>query len=374
MTAAEQRIPQMTGRVPQRIAVVRALHLGDLLLAVPALRGLRAGYPDAEITLIGLPWAETFASRFSAYLDRFLPFPGYPGIDEVTLDRARTQDFLEQQRAYGYDLVIQMHGSGRTSNPFALDLGGSLTAGHVPSREQPTHRLDFAAPYPDDLHEIDRNLRLVSMLACPVSDRSLEFPLSAADRAEAEALLATTNDHRPLIGIHPGAKHPSRRWEPARFAAVADALTLRYDARIAITGGPDEVDVAWDVARTMRFMATVLAGQSTIGGLAALIDRLDLFVSNDTGPAHIASALGTPAVVVFGPADLRRWEPVGAKTTVIARDVTCRPCGQAICPIDHRCLAWIDPEEVVAAASELLGARRQSATLPDRHAVEPSAK
>ncbi len=176
MTAAEQRIFQLTGRVPQRIAVVRALHLGDLLLSVPALRGLRAGYPDAEITLIGLPWAESFASRFSAYVDHFLPFPSYPGIDEVTLDRTRTQVFLEQQRAYGYDLVIQMHGSGRTSNPFALDLGGSVTAGYVPSREEPNHRLDFAAPYPDDQHEIDRNLRLVSMLDCPASDSIARIP------------------------------------------------------------------------------------------------------------------------------------------------------------------------------------------------------
>ncbi len=182
------------------------------------------------------------------------------------------------------------------------------------------------------------------------------------------------NDHRPLIGIHPGAKHPSRRWEPARFAAVADALTIRYGARTVITGGPDEVDIAWAVARAMRFPATVLAGQSTIGGLAALIDRLDLYVSNDTGPAHIACALGTPTVVVFGPADLRRWQPVGANTRVITRDVACRPCGQTICPIDHRCLAWIDPAEVVAVASDLLCPSVQAATLPSRHAVELSAK
>ena len=374
MTAAEQRFFQLTGRLPQRIAVVRALHLGDLLLAVPALRGLRAGLPDAEITLIGLPWAASFAGRFSAYVDRFLPFPGYLGIDEVALDRARTQDFILQQRAYGYNLVIQMHGSGRTSNPFALDLGGSVTAGYTPCCVESEHSLDIAAPYPDDLHEIDRNLRLVSMLDCPVSDASLEFPLNADDRSEADALLEMPDDHRPLIGIHPGAKHPSRRWGPARFAAVADALAVRYGARTVITGGPDEVAVAWDVARAMRYPSTVLAGQSTLGGLAALIDRLDLYVSNDTGPAHIASALGTPAVVVFGPADLRRWEPDGANTRVVARDVTCRPCGQAICPIDHRCLAWIDPEEVVAVASDLLGDRLQPAAPPVRHAVEVSAK
>lgn len=379
MTAAEHRIARLTGRVPQRIAIVRALYLGDLLLAVPALRALRTGFPRAEITLIGLDWAAAFAERFSAYVDRFVPFPGFPGIDEVVVDPVRTATFLRAQQAYGYDLIIQMHGSGRTSNPFVLGLGGSLTAGFydpstVSSRckerslvEPRGQRaeippcvgitggdgLDIAAPYPDDLHEIERNLRLVAMLGCPADDASLAFPVGIDDRDEADALLAR-RDHRPPVGIHPGAKHPSRRWPAERFAAVADGLAARYGARIVITGGADEIDVARAVERAMRFPATVLAGKTSIGGLAALIERLDLYIANDTGPAHIAGALGTPAIVLFGPADLRRWAPRGPRTRVIARDVACRPCGLAVCPIDHRCLAWIKPEEVVAAASELL--------------------
>src|SRR5437588_8448385 len=113
----------------KRIAVFRALQLGDLLVAVPALRALRAQFPEAEITLIGLPWAKSFVQRFHHYVDRFVEFAGYPGIAEREVVPERTACFIEEQRAYGYDLVIQMHGNGEASNQFALALGGRMTVG-----------------------------------------------------------------------------------------------------------------------------------------------------------------------------------------------------------------------------------------------------
>jgi ADP-heptose:LPS heptosyltransferase len=320
----------------------------------------------AEITLIGLPWAASFVQRFAAYVDRFVPFPGYPGIDEVACEPTRTDAFLREQRQYGYDIVVQMHGSGRTSNPFALALGGALTVGYVdPAMASTQSALDIAAPYPTGLHEIERNLGLAALLGCPVDDTTLEFPLTSDDRREADRLLGVGGV--PLIGVHPGAKHPSRRWPPERFAAVADRLALRHGARVVITGGPGEVDIARQVAAAMRFPAAMLAGETSLGGLAAVVERLDLYLTNDTGPAHIASAIGTPTVVVFGPADLHRWGQRGPRTCVIARDVDCRPCGAVICPIDHRCLNWIEVDEVTAAADALLQAGRVG------HAIEATS-
>ena len=111
----------------RRIAVFRALALGDLILAVPALRALRRRFPEAEITYIGLKWSPALIRRFTQYVDRVVEFAGYPGINEVPYDPQRTEAFLAEQRAYGYDVVIQMHGSGQTSNPFALALGGRVT-------------------------------------------------------------------------------------------------------------------------------------------------------------------------------------------------------------------------------------------------------
>lgn len=342
-------------RPVRRIAVVRALYLGDLLLAVPALRTLRTGFPDAEITLIGLPWAASFVRRFSHYLDRFVEFPGYPGIAEVAVSPHRTLRFLDEQRAYGYDLVIQMHGSGRTSNPFALALGGGTTAGYYPDDGPDGSGLTLGAPYPDDRPEIFRNLGLTGLLGLPPRGLELEFPLFDADRAEAAALM----DRHPCIGIHAGARASARRWPPERFAAVADYLAKRFDARIVLTGGPDETETARVVANRMEAEALDLAGATSLGALGALIDGMDLFISNDTGPAHIADALDVPSITIVGPADQRRWAPLdGVRHPIVRRPVGCNPCPYRDCPIDHRCLRWIDAIEVIAVAERLLTKER----------------
>ncbi len=339
----------------ERIAVVRALQLGDLLVAIPALRSLRRRFPEAEITLIGLPWAATFAQRFSRYIDRFVAFPGWPGIVEAPFDPERTHVFLDEQRAYGYDLVIQMHGSGGASNPFALALGGHITMGYA--HGEPAAGLTYAAPYPDDDHEIVRNLSLVGLLGADTQDIRLEFPLTEADVTEAQSLLqplrADMGDARdaPLIGIHPGARAPSRRWPSESFAAVADTLAQTQRARILLTGAPGEVEVVAEVARAMHAPALNLAGKTSLGGLGALLTQLDLFVSNDTGPAHIAHAVGAPSVTIFGPADPRRWAPLDrVRHSVVHHPVVCSPCGFRECPIDHRCMWLVTPAMALAEA------------------------
>ncbi len=337
-----------------RIAVVRALQLGDLLVAVPALRALRARFPHAEVTLIGLPWAASFAQRFARYVDRFFEFPGWPGIIEAPYDAARTRQFLKEQQAYGYDLVIQLHGSGGASNPFALALGGRMTAGYVQGAAP--DELTYAVPYPDDQREVMRALGLVRLLGCATDDTRLEFPLSAADHTEARALLAPlAGQGAPLIGIHAGARASARRWPAESFAAVADALARDHGAQIVLTGAPDEAEIVAAVAQTMRTPALDLAGKTSLGGLAALLTRLDLFIGNDTGTAHVAQAVGGPSVTIFGPADPQRWAPLDAERhMIVRRPVVCSPCGYRDCPIDHRCLRLISPAMVLAAAQRCL--------------------
>lgn len=342
---------------PQRIAIFRALQLGDLLVAVPALRAIRKHFPAAEITLISLPWAASFVQRFNCYIDRFVEFAGFPGIEEVEAHPERTKSFLEEQRAYNYDLVIQMHGNGRTSNAFALALGGGVTAGYFEGGGP--DGLALGRQYPGDLPEIERNLGLAELLGCSEHDPRLEFPLFNQDYAEAAVLLhrlpfAT----RPWVGIHPGARPPARRWPVEYFASVADTFAQRFNVQVILTGGPGEETTVQEIADLMVTPPLNLAGETSLGGLAALISELDLFISNDTGPAHIADAVDTASVTIFGPADYQRWAPLDQERhRVVRHPVKCSPCGYWECPIDHRCLRWIHPNEVIDAGIKFLASR-----------------
>lgn len=349
---------------PRRIAILRALNLGDLLVAVPAFRALRRRFPKAEITLLGLPWAEVFVERYRCYLDRFVPFPGYPGIVEGDGTPEQIAQFMAQQQAYHYDLVIQMHGSGKTSNAAALELGGRVTAGYYPT-ERP-EGLTIAAPYPEDKPEILRNLGLVALLGCSDLRPHLEFPVFADDYRVAATVLAELPDwqenqprehstKRPTVALHPGSRCPARRWPVTHFAALADELVERFDARILLTGNADEQAMAQHVIDAMHAPALNLAGRTSLGSLAGLISQVDLFISNDTGPAHIACALDCPSITIFGPAEFERWAPLDSVLHPAVRHaVACSPCGFWECPIDHRCLRWLTPHTVSGVAERLL--------------------
>lgn len=345
---------------PGRIAVFRALYLGDLLVAVPTFRALRARFPHAEITLIGLPWASAFVQRFSRYIDRLVVFPGYPGLKEGDGAEEEQARFLREQQAYGYDLVIQMHGSGKTSNKLLRDLKEAVSLGYYEGARPPYVQL--AAPYPHDQHEIWRNLHLVALLGCTELDPRLEFPLSEADYTEAETLLAelpsrqqATEKRGPLIGIHPGSRSPARRWPGEYFAAVADGLAREWNARIVLTGGADEQETVRGVMTCMQVPVLNLAGRTSLGGLAALLKKFTLFISNDTGPAHMACAVGSASITLFGPAEYQRWAPLDRSLhRALRRPVACSPCGHWECPIDHRCLRWLAPDAVLAVAERLI--------------------
>ncbi|MBI2953861.1 MAG: glycosyltransferase family 9 protein [Chloroflexi bacterium] len=372
----------------QKVAIVRALHLGDLLLAVPAWRALRAALPDAEITLVGLPWAREFVRRFSIYIDRFVEFPGYPGMLEADIDVAKTDAFLRDARAYGYDLAIQMHGDGSVSNDFVVRLGAKYTVGYRRD-DRSGGGLSLSLLYPNGIREVLKHLQLMELLGVAARGSHLEFPVTESDDAELEqipalnsllcastmsqriacarpstdalAALSTVSRQlgpvRPplLVGIHPGARPPARRWLPKRFAAVADGIAQRYSTRTIILAGPGEESIAEMVRAHMRSPAASAAGSLTIGGLAALIGRLDLLLANDSGPAHLAEAVGTKSIVFFGPADPARWAPLDqTMNRIIYKKVDCSPCPYWECPIDHRCLQRIRSGEVLAVADALL--------------------
>jgi ADP-heptose:LPS heptosyltransferase len=336
------------------VAVFRALALGDLLCAVPALRALRAALPDAEITLIGLSWAESFARRFSRYLDGFIAFPGYPGLPESPARIKAIPAFLADVQARRFDLALQLHGSGGITNPLVSLFGARQSAGYVVPGEYCPDPERFL-PYPADEPEVRVHLRLMAFLGVPLQGEALEFPLSEADDAALGAL-PEVRDLRAgeYICVHPGARLRSRRWPPERFAAVADALA-GCGVRVVLTGSAGEADLTRAVAAAMRAPALDLAGRTDLGALAALVRDARLLISNDTGLSHVAAALRVPSVVIASGSDVRRWAPLDrVRHRLLWHDVACRPCAHEECPIGHPCALGVPVSAVVAEAERLL--------------------
>ncbi len=290
------------------VVVLRALAgLGDLLNAVPALRALRAGLPDAHVTLLGLPSALPFVDRFDAYLDELLPFPGFPGIPERPVDPRRLASFLDGVQGR-FDLALQLQGNGTFSTPFTLLLGATHSAGFCrPDLYCPDPA--WFVPYHEEGPERRRLLRLMTFLGLEAGSEALTFPLRAGDRDELRAAWPEWSAVGPYVCVHAGASEAHRRWPPERFAAVADTLA-DLGHRVVLTGTGAEAATVEAVRRRMKAPAVDLVGRTSLGALAALVNGARLVVTNDTGVSHLADALATPSVVVFVASDPERWAPV----------------------------------------------------------------
>lgn len=325
--------------------LVRPSRIGDFLCAVPAFRALRAALPGAELTVVALPFAGDLVAR-SPQLDRFVAFCGWPGIAEQLFHPRRALELLASMQAEGFDLAIQLYGSGVYANPFTLMLGARVTAGFVRPGEGPG-RLDAALPLPDTGHEVDRALALPRFLGAAPAGRELEFPLLPEDRAAAGRLLAGLP--RPLVGVHAGSWDLARRWPQERFAAAGAALRRSWGGSLVVLGGERERAAGGALAREAGPPARNLAGATSLPVLGAVLTRLDVLLTTDSGPAHVAYAVGAPSVTVFRPDDLERSAPPD------------RERHRAVLPPPGTGgVAGVSVEQVVAAAEELLAAARPS--------------
>ncbi|HET9085240.1 MAG TPA: glycosyltransferase family 9 protein, partial [Candidatus Limnocylindrales bacterium] len=292
------------------MAVFRALVLGDMLCAVPTFRSIRHRFPDARITLIGLPWAREFVDRFGAYVDDLIEFTGFPGIPERNVDPARIVRSIADLQARHFDLAIQLHGSGLSSNSFVALLGARQSAGFVlPGTASVPPTVDgIWVEYPDHGREVHRLLRVADALGGDVDDAP-EFPLTRLDEADLAAALPSPMTPGGYAVVHPGASHPPRRWPPEKFAAVADHLATA-GLEIVITGSASERAVAAEVVERMQELALDLSGQTSLGALGVLVRDAALLLANDTGVSHVAAGVRTPSVILFSEADPLRWAPL----------------------------------------------------------------
>lgn len=296
-----------------RLLVVRALPgIGDWLCAVPALALLRSRHPAAEITLVALERTRPLIDRYAGLVDGFEAFPGFPGVPEEPESPERLATMLDRHHG-AHDACLQLHGTGQKMNEFCLLLGARRT---VLGTTVVTARCDFGdlamAPVDESEHEADRLTRLVGDFDGAGATQGLPpwFPMTEADVGEARTALAAASVKGPYVVMHPGASRLARRWPADRFATLASELAAD-GIQVIVSGGPDEVGLAGSVADAAGLGVVSLAGVLSVGGMAALLSRSMIAVSNDTGIAHLAAAVGCPVAVIFVTSDPGRWAPRG---------------------------------------------------------------
>lgn len=291
-----------------KIAVFRALQIGDLLCAIPAIRSLKMAIPNAHITLIGLPWSQDFVKRFDKYFDDFLEFPGFPGLPEREYSPQEVVDFIDRMQKEKFDLCLQMQGDGSIVNPLIELFGAKYIAGfYRPGDYRPS---ELFLKYPDNLHEIRRHLELTKHLGILSQGEDLEFPILDRELSEFyEKLIDWRIIPQRYVCLHVGSRADDRRWKIENFAQVGDFVaSLGY--RVVLTGSKEEKGLVEKAAKLMNYPSLNLAGQTSLGVAAALIQHARLLIANDTGVSHIACGLQVPSVIIFSASDPNRWAPL----------------------------------------------------------------
>jgi len=350
-----------TARAPEpgvrKIAVLRANLLGDLVVSLPALEALRAAYPQAEIVLLARDWHRRLLGARPGPVDRVVVVPEIPGLREDPRPTAPPREidaFYAAMIGERFDLALQMHGGGKYSNPVVRRLGARVTAGLRAPDAPPLQRW---VPYDRNQVEVLRYLEVVSLVGAPVT--TLEPRLAVVDADAAEAERALPDDGRPLIALHPGARHTERRWPAERFAAVGDAL-VAAGARVAVTGVREEDGIVRRVIGGMTQPAENLCGRLSLWGLAGLYHRCAVVVSNDTGPLHLARAVGAATVGIYWAYNFVAYGPLlrtHHRVAVSWRDRRrrCRPqCSNPFCERCEPFVADIGVDDVRDGALDLL--------------------
>lgn len=341
----------------RKIAVLRAGALGDFIFALPAFDALRAAYPRAEIVLLGKRWMGELLRGRPSPIDRVVPVPLARGVgapEDAAEDAAALDEFFAAMRSERFDLALQLHGGGRYSNPFVAMLGARVTAG---LRASNASALDRTMPYVYHQSERMRVLEAVALVGAAPVTIAPTLSVTADDRAEAERVVPA--DSKPLVLLQPGSTDARRRWPAERFAVLADALA-EFGACIAINGSADEATLVGDVRRAMRHDAVDLAGKLSLRGLAGLMSRAALVVSNDTGPLFLAEAVGAATVGIYWLLNLAQDGPLfrTRHRYALSTRIACPQCGRAQiderCPHDPSFVADVGVDQVLVPALELL--------------------
>ena len=341
-----------------RNILVRATNwVGDAVMSIPALQALRASFPGSYIAIAARPWVAGLYGR-EPFCDELIPYSaprGWHGLHEKL-------NFASELRRRNFDCAILFQNAfesaaiARAANipvriGYARDLRGWLLTHSIPlppRGEIPRHQRFYYL-------ELLKRAKLIANYAL---DEPIQLAGAGRAAEEGRERFRRAGIRLPVVGVSPGAAYGgAKRWVPERFAQAAVEVARERETSIAIFGSAEERGVCTTVQISVEAMGLPcqdFAGRTSLAEFINLAAACDVFLTNDSGPMHIASALAVPTVAVFGATDEEATGPTGAHTRVVREPVECSPCLLRECPIDHRCMTRVDAHRVAQSALSLV--------------------
>jgi len=330
--------------------VIRAPNwIGDSILALPAMANLKRNFPESELWVASNEWVRDLF-RMEDYFEGIIPLPQQSNLKNLNLSARRLREFT-------FDLGILFTNSFGSALLFYLaripqrwgykrDGRGFLLTKGAPIHNQA-----------DRYHQAHYYLDLLSGLGLKNYTTELNLSLDRQELVRMKKWLESQNidAKKPLIIINPGAFYgPAKRWPASKYSELASLLQEKNNAQIVIIGSETEIPLAEHIATDMPEKPFILAGQTTLSGLAAITSFGSVFISNDSGPMHLANALKIPVIALFGPTEPFRTGPYQNPYTLFHKGAPCWPCSYRACPYDHRCMMNISAQEVFEACQKYL--------------------
>ena len=336
------------------ILVIKLRYIGDVLLATPTVRAIKAAGPNVRVTMMVNRGTEDVLS-------------GNPDVDEImVLDKGSLtvqSRLIAGLRSRQFDTVIDLTDGDRSA--FLTWISGApVRIGfNDEHRWRGRYYTEVVQPVPGVRHRVDRDLEALKFMSIQAGSNAPQLWLTPEEKNSADLLLDQLGVQRSqsIVILQPGARYWFKAWPPERFAELADRLTSQYGCQVLIGGSDQDLDLAQQIRQKAKNPPIVMAGRTTIKQFAAIAEQAALFVGSDSGAMHMASAVGTPVVALFGPSNPREWGPRGGPVEVLYKEIDCRSCFHPTCTRgEENCMRLIAVSEVFAAAQRLLHARSRA--------------
>jgi len=339
----------------KRILILRTDRIGDVVLSTPVITAARKAFPDAYIAVMVSPQTREIVTG-NPYLNEVIVY------DKRLKHRGifKTLGFIARLKKKRFDLVLILHSTLRV-NCISFLAGIPKRVGYARGKMDflLTHKLEYKKRL-GEKHESEYSLdvlRSIGVKACP---SPLVVPIKKEYERNIDDLLKSSGleDGEKFIVLHPGASCPSKMWPQENFARVGDSLAERFGLKVVLVSSPDQVKIGKTIRGIMKNRPLFLCGKTSLGELGALFKKASLFISNDSGPVHVACAVGVPVISIFGRNEKglspTRWKGLSDKNIVLHKDVGCSKCLAHNCKKGFLCLKSVTVEDVLTPARTLL--------------------